>query len=334
MRCIGIANGYIMAQHFLLSAAAKTLSLLDVMKATDAQVEKLFAALRWPETNGEAACIHCGSVSVYDCRRPNGAPRFRCKDCGKDFSITSGTLFASHKLSLRSYLLAILLFCNEVKGKSMLAMSRELGLSYKSAFVLCHKLREAMAQEGKGRAIGGEGIEAEIDGAVFGHYVKPENRKEDRKDRRLAANQSDRKRFVVIVREREGNTTPKVFKTEADATKWIAASVDRKTVLHADEAPSWNALHAKFEVRRINHEKAYSWGGACTNMAESFFSRLRRAEQGHHHCISGPYLLRYAQEASWREDNRRMANGAQAHRVVRNALAAKQSVDFTGYWQR
>jgi hypothetical protein len=60
-------------------------------------------------------------MTVYECRRPSGAPRWRCKDCGKDFSITSGTLFASHKLPLRGYLGAIAVFCNEVKGKSMLS---------------------------------------------------------------------------------------------------------------------------------------------------------------------------------------------------------------------
>ena len=73
-------------------------------------------------------CPHCGSLDAYDCRRPNGAPRFRCRECGKDFSITSGTLFASRKLPLRGYLAAIAIFCNEVKGKSMLALSRDLGL--------------------------------------------------------------------------------------------------------------------------------------------------------------------------------------------------------------
>jgi hypothetical protein len=69
----------------------------------------------------------------------------------------SGTLFASHKLPLRSYLAAIAIFCNEVKGKSALALSRDLGTSYKCAFVLEHKLREAMAEEMKGRTLGGEG---------------------------------------------------------------------------------------------------------------------------------------------------------------------------------
>ena len=64
------------------------------------------------------------------------------------------------------------------------------------------------------------------------------------------------------------------------------------------EASSWDELHKRYEVKRINHEEAYSKDGACTNWAEEFFSRMRRAEIGHHHHISGAYLLRYAQEAS------------------------------------
>ena len=71
-----------------------------------------------------------------------------------------------------------------------------------------------------------------------------------------------------------------------------------------------------------------------TNWAEEFFSRMRRAEQGHHHHIAGPYLLRYAQEASWREDHRRISNGDQAHMVFGLAMKRGPSVDFCGYWQR
>jgi hypothetical protein len=67
-------------------------------------------------------------------------PRRRCKACRGDFSITSGTLFAWHKLPLRTYLLAVAAFCNEVKGKSMLALARDLAVQYKTAFVLAHKL--------------------------------------------------------------------------------------------------------------------------------------------------------------------------------------------------
>jgi hypothetical protein len=61
---------------------------------------------------------------------------------------------------------------------------------------------------------------------------------------------------------------------------------------------------------------------------------MRRAEIGHHHHIAGAYLLRYAQEASWREDNRRMSNGEQVHQLAALAMKRKTSVDFTGYWQR
>ena len=69
-------------------------------------------------------------------------------------------------------------------------------------------------------------------------------------------------------------------------------------------------------------------------MAEEYFSRLRRAEIGHHHHIAGPYLLRYAQEASWREDHRRISNGEQASLIAALAMKRGPSVDFSGYWQR
>ena len=215
----------------------------------------------------------------------------------KEFSITSGTLFASHKLPLRAYLAAIAIFCNEVKGKSALALSRDIGVSYKCAFVLAHKLREAMAEEMKGRVVGGEGKVAEVDGGYFGGYVKPRNLAENRVDRRLSRNQSGKRKVVVIVRERNGNSVPAVFRTEGQAQSWIKARVAKGTVVNADEATSWDGLHGAFEMKRINHEEAYSLDGACTNWAEEYFSRLRRAETGHHHHIAGAYLLRYAQEA-------------------------------------
>src|ERR1700684_1963901 len=189
-----------MAQHFLLCKAAKTLSLAKVFTMKDAEAEMMFRSIRWHETEGAPVCPHCGGTDAYDCRRLKGAPRFRCRGCKKDFSITSGTLFASHKLPLRCYLAAIAIFCNEVKGKSALALSRDLCVSYKCAFVLLHKLREAMAEEMRGRVVGGEGKTAEVDGGYFGGYVKPANRKENRADRRFAAKQSGKRKVGVIIR--------------------------------------------------------------------------------------------------------------------------------------
>jgi transposase-like protein len=279
-------------------------------------------------------CPNCGCTICYACRRPTGHPRWRCKACGSDFSITSGTLFAWHKLPLRTYLLAVAAFCNEVKGKSMLALSRDLDVQYKTAFVLAHKLREAMASSMKALRLGGEGRVAEIDGGYFGGHVRPTNLAMDRIDRRLAQNRSDKRQVVVAMRERGGRTWAQAFPAEADAAAAIRRRIAKGTTVHADESPAWNPLHAASAMRRINHQDGYSIDGACTNGAESYFSRLRRGEVGHHHHIAGQYLARYAQEAAWREDLRRVSNGEQTQGVVGLAMHRGPSIDFCGYWQR
>ena len=323
-----------MAQHFLMSPEARTLSIAKVLRMTDKEAEQEFASLRWAETDGKAVCVHCGCPTCYECRRPSGALRFRCKACRKDFSLTSGTLFAFHKLPLQTYLASVAIFCNEVKGKSALALSRDLDVQYKTAFVLGHKLREAMSTEMKGTKLGGAGTEVEVDGGYFGGYVKPANHKENRRDRRLAKNQNGKRQCVVVVRQRDGRTLPAAFLSEGSALSFIRHRVEKGTALFADDSAAWNELHATYEMKRINHQLAYSDDDACTNQAESFFSRMRRGEIGHHHHFAGTYLARYAQESAWREDHRRVDNGAQVRSVVALALAARPSVDFCGYWQR
>lgn len=134
---------------------------------------------------------------------------------------------------LRAYLMAIAIFANEVKGKSMPAMSRDLGTSYKTSFVLAHIICKATVAEVSQNAIGGAGKKAEIDAGWFGGGVKPTNRKEDRKDRRLAQNQTGKRKAVVIIRERGGSSLPGVFRNEADALTFIRQWV----------APPDHALH-------------------------------------------------------------------------------------------
>jgi transposase-like protein len=322
-----------MSTHFLLSAKARTLSLAAVMRMTDMEAETFFRSVRWED--GKAICPHCACPTVYECRRPSGALRFRCKACRQDFSITSGTLFAFHKMPLRQYLAATAIFINEVKGKSALALSRDIDCQYKTAFVLAHKMREAMATELKGMHVGGEGETVEIDGGYFGGYIKPANHKENRRDRRLAKNQNGKRQVVVVARERGGRTLPSVFKSEVDSLGFIVNRVNPASKLVTDEATSWNALHSGFDMARIDHGQLYSTGhGVYSNGAESYFSRLRRAEIGHHHHIAGRYLIRYAQESAWREDHRRVANGTLVRAVATLAMAAPTSVDWCGYWQR
>ena len=317
-----------MAQHFLLSKEARTLSLAKVMRLSDAEAFETFKRIRWADNGGEAYCPKCGGTRVYSLT-DNG--RFKCAACLHKFSVTSGTIFASRKMSIRNLLAAIAIFVNGAKGMSALQLSRDLDCQYKTAFVLAHKLREAMGAELKDRKLSGH---VEVDGAYFGGYVKPENRKEDRKDRRLKENQTGKRRVVVIVRERGGKSYPEVFRSEDQAIDMIRSRVESGTTVYADEASSWDALHGSYDTKRVNHSINFKDEDACTNQAESYFSRLRRAEIGTHHLISGRYLVAYAREMAWREDNRRVSNGEQFLMAAGAALAHPVSRQWKGYWQR
>jgi transposase-like protein len=218
-----------MPQHFLESRAAKTLTLAQVMRMSNEGAETMFARIRWPETNGEPVCPICGGTAVYNVRRPNGPPRWRCKSCVKEFTVTSNTLFAWHKLPVQVYLSAIAVAMNEVKGKSALALSRDLGASYKAVWILLHKIREALGSEVKGIQVGGEGKTVETDGAYFGGYLKPANRKENRVDRRTAESQTGKRKVVVVARERDGRTVSHVFKTERESVGWLTSRIAKGT---------------------------------------------------------------------------------------------------------
>lgn len=317
-----------MAQHFLLSAAARTLSLKGIYKGGEDAAYAMFRKLRWPQTDGEAVCPRCGCCETYDISTRR---RFKCAACGHQFSVTSGTIFASRKMAFVDLLAAICMVVNGAKGIAALQLARDLDCQHKTAFVLCHKLREAMAAEIAAAAeLHGD---VEIDGAHFGGHIRPENFKADRVDRRKV--QSPRRRVVIAMRERKGVTRTFVVKHEAEGVELAKRHVSRLARMHADEASHWDALHAGWQVSRINHSEAYSdLLGACTNQAESFFSRLRRMVEGQHHTVSPQYLHQYAAHAAWLENNRRLDNGALAHLVLGKALASPVSRQWKGYWQR
>ncbi|WP_281842984.1 IS1595 family transposase [Sinisalibacter aestuarii] len=318
-----------MAQHFLLSAASRTLSLRSIYKAGEEAAYRTFCEMRWPENGGEAVCPRCGHEETYDISTRR---KFKCKACHHHFSVTSGTIFASRKMDFVDLLAAICIIVNASKGVSMVQLSRDLDCQYKTAFVLAHKLREAMAQEvHTGEVLDGH---VEVDGAYFGGHIRPANRREDRKDRRLRIHQTGKRRVVVAFRERHGDTVPFVAKSEADGVELAKVHVDRMATISADEASHWDLLHAGWDVQRINHSEAYSLNGVHTNWVESFFSRLRRMIEGQHHFVSPQYLHQYANHAAWLEDNRRTDNGSLARGLVAEAMGAPVSRQWKGYWQR
>lgn len=317
-----------MAQHFLLSAKARTLSLKEIYQGGEDQAYQTFCEIRWADTDGEAVCPRCGCMDVYSITTRR---KFKCAACYHQFSVTSGTIFASRKMAYTDLLAAICIFINAVKGISALQLSRDLDCQYKTAFVLAHKMREALAAEIDGHTLDEH---VEIDGAYFGGHIRPANLKEDRIDRRLARYQTGKRRVVVALRERKGRTLTFVTRDERDGIDFAKAFVARDAIMYADEASHWDALHDGWKTLRINHSEAYSLDGACTNQVESYFARLRRMVRGQHHHVSARYLHQYAHEAAWKEDHRRLDNGALASRALGLALAHPVSRNWAGYWQR
>lgn len=317
-----------MCQHFLVSAQARTLSLKAIYGMGEEKAYSKFCGLRWQETDGEPICPRCGSLDHY---KITTRRRFKCVACSHQFSVTSGTIFSARKMSFTDLLAAICIFSNAVKGISALQLSRDIGCNAKTAFVLAHKIREALASEVKGATLEGE---CEIDGAYFGGSIRPSNLKENRVDRRRVQYQNGKRRVVVVVRQRKGRTLPFVAMSESHGIAIANRVVKPGSTMFADEASHWDALNDSFVTHRINHSEAYSLNGVCTNQAESYFSRLRRMVEGQHHHVSLRHLSQYASEAAWKEDHRREDNGALTHRALGLALSQKVSRVFSGYWHR
>ena len=135
-------------QHFLLSPLANGLPIAKVVAMREEDAWRWFVRARWADTKGRPCCPACGCVEPTAIRRRH----WRCaaKECRYEFSVTSGTVLANRKLSFRTLVLAIALSVHSVKGKAAAQLKRELGVDYKTAFVLLHKLREAVAAQRKG----------------------------------------------------------------------------------------------------------------------------------------------------------------------------------------
>jgi transposase-like protein len=308
---------------------------MDIFRLSDEEAYDLFKQARWADNEGEPVCPVCGGAHHYHIKTRK---QWRCKACNHTFSVTSGTLFAHHKMPLRIYLAAIALYSNTAKGFSALQLSRDLNVQYKTAYVLMHKIRESL-QDNEQEQLSGT---VEIDGAYFNGHVRPENEKADRKDRRLAENQNPNKRCVMVMRERgekgEGARKTKTFvvksENQADIRKLVTTNVANDSTINADECTAYDVLHAQFQTNRINHQERYSdKNGTSTNLAESYFARLRRMHLGQMHRMSKQHLDSYANECAYREDTRRWSNGEIFADITSRCAIKKTSRNWCGYWQ-
>ena len=229
-------------------------------------------------------------------------------------------------------LAAIFIVVNGAKGISAVQLSRTIGCDYKTAFVLAHKLREAMASEYEGVTLDGE---VHADGLYVGGKIRPANLKKNRRDRRLAQNQNGQRRVVVVARQFHGNRTlTTVVRAEADGIEFVKSRVAEGAEVYADEASHWDDLHAHYKVWRVNHSEFYSFDGRHTNYAESFFSRLRNMFRGTHHHVSPDRVHAYACHAAWLEDHRDQDNYSLIRSLLGLTLTTPVTRTWKGYWQR
>ncbi len=224
--------------------------------------------------------------------------------------------------------LAVAIFTNGAKGHSALQLSRDLCCQYKTAFVLAHKLRELVGKDQASATLDGPG-DKEIDGAYFGGGIKPANEVENRVDRRLAEEQTGKRQVVVVARERGGRTLPFIVSKESAAIPMIRQHVPMGATVHADEARGWDSLHAYFDMHRINHSEAYSKDGACTNLAESYFSRVRRVGDRHSssHQRAVPFGLRDRNGVARGSSPRFQRLTVQHHRCAGRAQPRKRPME-------
>ena len=271
-------------QPFPICAAARTFTPRDISRLSEDEAYAYFLSIRFKDNSGKPQCPHCKHYACYEYRTRR---TFKCKLCKRQFSATTKTQFASRKLSFRQILELIVEFAIPAKGVSAIEVSKNLGISYRTAFYRLHALRRGMQRSQEGTVFDRP---VDIDGAEFGGYIKPKNVKEHRNDRRRIPYRSKDKQVVCVIRERHrgGRTRTVVGKTERIAARFIPKFIKPGTRIYADMGQAFNFLKRDYSMRLINHSKEYWRKPAIhTNNAECFFSMLRRAERGTYHHIGG-----------------------------------------------
>ena len=253
-------------------------------------------ALRW--ANG-AVCPHCGSLGQhYKLEGKSHRPGvWKCQDCREQFTVTVGTLFADSKVPLNKWLQACYLMAASKKGISSKQLERMLGVSYKTAWFMSHRIREAMSETGGG-LLGGDGGPVEVDETYWGNTGK----------QRSGARGYAHKMKVVSLVERDGKKRSfHVTNVNAATVRPILdAQIDKKARLMTDEARIYTKIGGEFaEHGVVNHSTGeYSRGDITTNTVESSFAILKRGLYGTFHSVSEKHLQRYATEFDFRWNHR------------------------------
>lgn len=318
----------------------KNISIETISNLSHSKVFRIFKEARWE--NGKVYCIHCGSFNKRNTKNKNNEIiGYRCRDCNKNFSPTSDTIFHNHKYPLKTYLLAIFLFSNSSKGMSSLQLARDLNIGDKSAYVLLQKLRYSLFQQYTDLLNNKLKGVVQVDGAYINHKVKHPNKKEDRVDRRKTSYLTQQ--CIIVLREIDSEGRSKrsyafITRSEnsSEVMNLINTYVEEDTLIITDEHTAYKPLkNSKFRYKSVNHSVEYqNEEGINTNQAESYFSRLRRMVIGQHHRLSKKYLDLYVNEITYRENMRFNDNIHMLEDILRYSLRCNNNTIFNHYSQR
>lgn len=285
------------------------LAELASIVADEAKAFEMIERLRWP--NGPV-CPHCGATDrIYDLRKTRLGLR-KCGHCRKQFTVRVSSIFEDSPIPLGKWILAIHLMCSSKKGISANQLKRELGLSYQSAWFLCHRVRLAMTQEPLASLLGASGI-VEIDETFCGGKVG-NNLHQDKTAK------AGKKTIVLTLVDRDGDAVgivvPDTKKETLEAI--IKPIVDRSAMIMTDGNQSYADLDRYFHSHHaVDHDKQFVRAMFIhTNFAESYHSLLKRGLFGAFHHVSAEHLHRYVNEFSYRWNTRKLTDGERTERVI------------------
>lgn len=290
-------------------------NLTDPIYSDANKAREHLEALHWP--NGPV-CPHCGNCDPERITKLAGKSTrsgvHKCKDCSKPFTVTVGTIFEDSKIPLNKWLLAFRLLNGGKKGFSAHELHRSLGITYKSAWFMAHRIREAMKPSDPAPLGGGPDAVVEADETYVGGKAR------NRANRAPAP-----KKAVVALVERDGHARSfHVANVNAKTLRpLIVTNVDRRSHLMTDESPVYTSVGREFNGHSVvNHsakEYVTTGGFKHSNTAENFFSIFKRGVIGTYHHMSEAHLARYCAEFDFRYNNRNITDAERTAEAVKGA---------------
>jgi transposase-like protein len=271
----------------------------------DEAARQMIEGIRWPSG---PVCSHCGTVNhAYAVKGRPGLYRCAEKECRKDFTVTTGTVMERSKIALHKWMMGFYLMSASKKGMSAHQLHRALGLTYQSAWFMCHRIREAMRDGGISGPLGGVGGIVEADETYYGPVEKPRTATTSGRPF-IKSGKTANKRPIVALVERGGNvrTFHVAVADKATVAKIVSDNVAKGSRLHTDESRLYPEVGKMFAAHEtVKHSAGeYARGDVNTNSAEGYFSIFKRGMTGiYQHCAE-KHLHRYLAEFDFRYNHR------------------------------